>query len=253
MISVIIPTLNAGPMLARSLAALLDANMRGLIAEVIVSDGGSEDDTVLIAEEAGAKIVTGEKGRGSQLIRGAEAARGEWLLFLHADTELSAGWEDAAATHIKRAFDRKAAVFRLAFDDEGIKPKIVSFGANFRARVLRMPYGDQGLLISRRHYEGLGGYKPYPLFEDLDLVRRITKAGGRGALRILGAVARTSAERYVREGYAMRVLRNARLVAAFYLGVPPKELARRYHARTRKTSHPDGKAALDRPGQNPPQ
>ncbi|WP_370339306.1 TIGR04283 family arsenosugar biosynthesis glycosyltransferase [Parvularcula marina] len=253
MISVIIPTLNAAPGLGATLESLLEANRLGMIAEVIVSDGGSCDETAQIAEASGAKVLIGSKGRGAQLIRGAEAARGDWLLFLHADTELSPGWEEEAGRHMAGAFDRKAAVFRLGFAASGFKPRLVALGANLRSRIFRLPYGDQGLLISRRHYERLGGFADFPLFEDLDFVRRILREGGRSAVSLLPAVAMTSAERYEREGYLMRVLRNARLVLAYHAGVSPEELAERYNGRLRKKSRAHGKAALDGAGEDPPQ
>lgn len=255
MISIIIPTLNAGATLPATLASLLEANQRGLIREVIISDGGSDDLTRDIAEEAGARVVVGPKGRGQQLIRGAELARGKWLLFLHADTQLSPDWAGAAETHIEDAYDRKAAVFRLAFEAKGIKPRLVALGANLRTRLVRLPYGDQGLLISRQHYDRLGGYCNFPLFEDVELIRRLVKEGGRRALCPLEAVALTSPERYVQEGYVLRVLRNARLLSAFFAGTPTEELAERYDARRkrriRKASGSHGQAAPDGARQDP--
>ncbi|MEM9234015.1 MAG: hypothetical protein AAGA69_07220, partial [Pseudomonadota bacterium] len=112
-----------------------------------------------------------------------------------------------------------------------------------------------GLLISRHHYDRLGGYRPFPLFEDVDMVRRIMNEGGRKSLRLLDAVANTSPERYEHEGYFMRVMRNARLLSAFYAGVSPEELAERYDARrrVRKTSGAHGQAALDGARKDPPQ
>ncbi|MEM9989096.1 MAG: TIGR04283 family arsenosugar biosynthesis glycosyltransferase, partial [Pseudomonadota bacterium] len=167
MISVIIPTLNAASSLPRTLASLLDANQHGVIREVIISDGGSVDQTKEVAHHAGATLIEGPKGRGSQLARGAAAAKGEWLLFLHADTQLEKGWQDEAMAFCQASCRRRAAVFRLQFDEKGWRPFLVAMGANFRARFLRLPYGDQGLLISRAHYDHSGGFADMPLMEDV--------------------------------------------------------------------------------------
>ena len=228
-LSVVIPTLNAGAGLARTLASLGDANAGGLVREVVVSDGGSTDTTLAIADEAGCRVVTGAPGRGGQLARGAEAARGAWLLFLHADTALEPRWARDASALMERG---GAGVFRHAFRGEGARgrawPMTVSAGANLRTRMFRLPYGDQGLLIAKAHYARVGGYEAVPLFEDVGLVRRIVAEGGRGALTVMRARAVTSPERYDRDGYARRVWRNQLLVAAYLRGVPPARLAARY-------------------------
>lgn len=253
MISVIIPTLNAADSLPRTLVSLLVANQAGVIREVIVSDGGSADSTCVIAEEAGARVIRGQKGRGLQLQRGAAAARGEWLLFLHADTALSMDWHKEAERFIERAYDRRAAVFSLRFNAKGIRPWLVALGANLRAHILRLPYGDQGLLISRRHYDRLRGYKNYPLFEDVDLVRRIVQLGGRGALAVLPALAVTSAARYQSDGYFDRVWRNARCLRLYFSGVRPEEILEIYHGRpSSPASGLDGEAAPRRASEDPP-
>ena len=224
-LSVVIPTLNASAGLARTLASLGDANAGGLVREVVVSDGGSTDATLDIADEAGCRVVTGEAGRGGQLARGAEAARGAWLLFLHADTALEPWWATDASALMEGA---RAGVFRHAFRGEGAWPRLVSGGANLRTRMFRLPYGDQGLLISKAHYARVGGYEPVPLFEDVGLIRRIVREGGRGALTVMRSQAVTSPERYDRDGYARRVWRNQLLVAAYLRGVPHAQLAARY-------------------------
>ena len=225
-LSIVIPTLNASAGLARTLASLGDANAGGLVREVVVTDGGSADSTLDIADEAGCRVVTGAPGRGGQLARGADAARGAWLLFLHADTALEAGWAKDAGALIERG--AAAGVFRHAFRGAGGWPRAVSAGANLRTRIVRLPYGDQGLLIAKAHYARVGGYDAVPLFEDVGLARRIVAEGGRGALTVMRARAVTSPERYDRDGYARRVWRNQRLIAAYLRGVPEARLAERY-------------------------
>ncbi len=228
MISVIIPTLNAETSLAATLTALVPAAVEGLVSEVIVVDGGSSDRSVVIADQAGATVVRAPRGRGAQLRAGAATARGRWLLFLHADTVLDGNWERDASAFIERVEigqrPRAAAAFRFALDDLGFKPRLLEAIVALRCAVMRLPYGDQGLLISRAHYEALGGFKALPLMEDVDLVRRLR----REEMIILRTPAVTSAIRYRREGYVRRSLRNAACLTLFYLHIPPRVIARIY-------------------------
>lgn len=227
MISVVIPTWNAEARLAACLAALAPGAIAGLIKEVIVVDAGSADRTAAIAEAAGARLIVSEKGRGGQLAVGAGAARGDLLLFLHADTVLEEGWEEEA--RVAMDGDADAAVFTLAFDADKAGAALVAWGAMVRTRIFAAPYGDQGLLIRKSVYDALGGHHPLPLMEDVDLMRRFVKAVGRKRLRIFKSRAVTSAERYERDGYAARVLRNFLCVSLFRLGVPARTLVRIYH------------------------
>jgi rSAM/selenodomain-associated transferase 2 len=228
MISVIIPTLNAESSLAATLTALVPAVVDGVLREVIIVDGGSSDRTLRIAEASGAEIVKSERGRGRQLAIGAERARGSWLLFLHADTVLETGWEQEAAAFMERVEigqrPEAAAAFRLALDDLGFKPRLIEAGAALRCTLFRLPYGDQGLLIPRRLYNGVGGYKGLPIMEDVEFVRRL----GRPRTIILRSRALTSAIRYKRDGYALRVARNLSCLALYFLRVPPRTIARLY-------------------------
>ncbi len=229
MLSVIIPTLNAENGLAATLAALARARDHRLVGEVIVADGGSRDGTGEIARAHGAMVIEGARGRGAQLRAGARAACGDWLLFLHADTVPGPGWEAAVAGFIEGPTNQECAgVFRFALDDESRRARWLVRAVNWRTRVLGLPYGDQGLLIARRLYGEIGGFRPMPIMEDVDLVRRL----GRARIKVLEADAVTSAARYVRAGYARRVLRNLSCLGLYYLHVPPRVLLRLYQGRS---------------------
>jgi glycosyltransferase involved in cell wall biosynthesis len=175
MISVIVPTHNSEVELPRCFDSLIGATVHGLVREVIVTDGGSTDGTLAIADAAGAHVVTGVKGgRGAQLMQAAKSARGDWLLFLHPETALEASWEAEAESFLSRTTLERpyAASFRFGLDDFGSAARRAEIGAAMRCALLGMPRGNQGLLISKRHYQKLGGHRAVAL-EDVDLVRRI--------------------------------------------------------------------------------
>lgn len=223
-LSIIIPAYNAEGVLPLCLASLMPGLETGLIREVILVDGGSEDQTRRLAEGAGANVITApEKGRAAQLLQGAQEARGDWLLFLHVDTALSRDWAERAKSHIVERKD-KAAAFTLAYRSDHPMAKIVARRANWRARTLGLPYGDQGLLISRKLYDEVGGYPNAPFMEDLKIVRAI----GKTRLTILSAEARTDASKYDRDGWRKRSWRNAILVTRYFLGASPEKLAKSY-------------------------
>jgi rSAM/selenodomain-associated transferase 2 len=227
-ISVIIPTLNAETGLAAAMTALIPAVVDGLVRDVIVVDGGSSDRTINIAEASGATLVRSAAGRGQQLIAGAQIARGPWLLFLHADTVLDVGWERDAAVFIEQVEAGKrppaAAAFRFAMDDLGFWPRLVEWGVALRCVIFHLPYGDQGLLISQRLYNSLDGFRPMPLLEDVDLVGRL----GRSRMVVLRSRAITSAVRYRRDGYPLRICRNLWCRALYRLRVSPDVIEKIY-------------------------
>ena len=220
-LSVVIPTLNAAGVLGACLDRLAEA--RG--AQVIVVDGGSGDDTLGIGRAHGAMVVSAERGRGVQLHAGAARARGPWLLFLHADTRLQIGWSRPARAWMTGAAAAEGfAVFRFRLDSDDWRAGLLERLVDIRVRRLGLPYGDQGLLIHHDLLERVGGYAALPLMEDVDLVRRL----GHARLTRLDAYATTSADRWRRDGWVRRSLRNLTCLALFQLGVSAHRIARLY-------------------------
>jgi rSAM/selenodomain-associated transferase 2 len=224
-IAVVIPTLNAAAGLAATIASLALARNAGLVTEIVVADGGSTDGTPEIAAREGALTTIAPRGRGSQIAAGIERSSARWLLLLHADTRLAAGWERVVSDWIADpASGERAAYFRFRLDDDAPAARRLACAVAWRSRRLGLPYGDQGLLIHRAFLAAIGGMRPMPLMEDVELVRRI----GRRRLDALHADAVTSAARWRREGYLRRSARNLACLSLYFLGVSPATLRRLY-------------------------
>ncbi len=218
-ISVIIPTLNAAAGLPGCFASLMDGLDADMIREVVVVDAGSSDATLTIADGWGADIITvAAPSRGAQLRAGADAARGDYLLFLHADTQLSPGWPLALGDPLPPG----PACFRLAFRSRHPMAAVTAAWANLRTRLFGLPYGDQGLLVSRRDYAAAGGFPNQPLMEDVALARALPP------ITLLAATARTGADRYERDGWLRRGTKNLTLLTRYLLGADPAALVKRY-------------------------
>ena len=227
MLTVIIPNLNQADRL-RALFGQLSETDKAADVKIILSDGGSKDESLDVAIQAGARIVMGCCGRGHQLRRGVRLADSEWLLFLHADSELGDAWLTQVKKFIQR-HPKKAGYFDMRFKATGVAPRFCEFSVGLRSFFLGLPYGDQGLLISRAHYEEVGGYSPLPLFEDVDLIRKI----GRGGLKAVKCPLWTDASKYERDGYFRRGWRNIKLARRYYKGADPAELSRIYNEEMR--------------------
>lgn len=195
--------MNAADTLPDCLACLAGAG------EIIVVDGGSTDATLIIARALGAKTITAPRGRGAQLRAGAALAESPYVLLLHADTRLSADWAASLDPLC-------AGYFTLHFASTQRAARILEHTVAWRCRLFALPYGDQGLLISRLLLDSIGGVPDLPLMEDVALARRL----GRKHLRASPAIALTSAARYERAGFLPRVLRNALCLTLYYLNVP---------------------------------
>jgi rSAM/selenodomain-associated transferase 2 len=222
-ISVVIPTLNEQSRLERALACTAEPGV-----ERIVVDGGSTDGTVEAARFLKAEqVLRAPAGRAQQMDAGFRASRGAAVVFLHADTRLEPGWRTA----IERALADPATAggaFRLRFDESGFGMRVIELGAALRARLGGLPYGDQALFVRREVLERAGGMAPVPIFEDLDLVRLIKRAG---RLALLPAPAWTSARRYSRNGVLRQWLRNQGALAGYFLRLPRARIAAWYRRR----------------------
>ena len=212
MISVIVPVLNAEATLAGSLASV-----EGEGLEVIVVDGGSSDGSREIARSAGARVIGSARGRAVQMNAGVESARGEWLVFLHADTVLSPGWAEEV-----RGLEKGLGAFRFRLDGRGLGLRLLEWGVALRCAVLRLPYGDQALCCRRAEFPG---FPEIPIMEDVELVRRLRP------LRMLRGTATTSARRWREEGVLRRSWRNLRTMWRYRRGASPDELAAFYRDR----------------------
>ncbi len=217
-VGVVIPALDEEASLVRGLAPILDAADR-----VVVSDGGSRDGTVEVARRAGATVVESAPGRGIQLNRGAAELDTDILLFLHADTRLPEGGLDSVRQAIRDGC--VGGGFLVRFDSRRRSLALGSRLVNLRSRVGRIPLGDQAQFVRRDVFERLGGFRDWPILEDLEFIRRLA---AEGELAILGPPVSTSARRFHQRGVTRTVVTNWAIWALWALGVSPNRLARWY-------------------------
>ena len=220
-ISVIIPALNE----EATLKACLESAQRLNPLEVIVVDGGSTDRTGEIAQDAGAIVVKSQKGRGIQMNKGASLAKGEILLFLHADTSVPEAGMSFSAESLNGYI---GGFFKLKFGDNSISTRLVELFANMRAKIFSLPYGDQAIFMKRDIFEKIGGFREYPFLEDIDLAMRLRKYG---KLKYIPLEVIASSRR-LRKGYPLSPifvsLRNVVIALLFILGMSPYRLVRFY-------------------------
>jgi rSAM/selenodomain-associated transferase 2 len=191
--------------------------------EIIVVDGDADGRLdPLVAAHGAARLQRSDAGRGRQMNAGARDANGEWLLFLHADSTLPGGWLAAIAGLESEVI---GGWFQFALDDRAWQARVVERLTAWRVSWLGLPYGDQGVFVRRRVFDQLGGFREWPLMEDVDFVRRLVRAGRVTSLPLRLA---TSSRRWRRDGWFRRSWKNLALVALFFLGVPPARLARWY-------------------------
>jgi rSAM/selenodomain-associated transferase 2 len=220
-LSVIIPVLNESQVLSQTLEALL---AHAGSPEIIVVDGCSTDNSAETARKYTSRVLLCPRGRGIQQDTGARQAQGDVLLFLHGDTRLPFGFEE----HIRQALCDPKVVFGafvLAIDPPSPILKLISLTANLRSMVLKMPYGDQALFMRRSAYLRAGGFRLWPVMEDVDLVRRLH---GIGDFKLIREPVHTSARRWEKETPVRTTLRNWSLMIRYFLGASPQTLVRHY-------------------------
>ncbi len=227
LLSVVIPTLNEAGQLETTLKPILLHQD----CEVIIADGGSTDGTVDLARKLGCRVIRANRGRGRQMNAGAALARGEDLLFLHADTQLPTNFR----AEIRTILDSEAiaGAFRLEIDQPGWGLRCVEWGTNLRAKFCQLPYGDQGLFLRSDDFLRLGGFKNWPLMEDFELCRRLRQ---QGRIHIASTTIQTSARRWKKLGICRTTLVNQLCIAGFRLGIPPERLASWYSAQCGRSS-----------------
>jgi rSAM/selenodomain-associated transferase 2/rSAM/selenodomain-associated transferase 1 len=251
-LAVIIPTLDEEEFLPRLLSDLGDLPQP---SRVVVVDGGSADRTPEVAAGAGATVLHTPPGRARQLNAGAASVSSPWLLFLHADSRLPPGTRTALGRWLEKPSLEGAAHFRFRLDARGPGWTFIEWGQRLRERLTGLVYGDQGLLISRRRWEAMGGIPEIPVMEDVETVRRLRRNGG---LDRIDAPLVTSRRRYEEVGVVRGLVRNASLITLYRLGVSADRLARWYPPRRGKKSASISEprrdpAVREAPGSGPPE
>lgn len=223
MISVVVPTFNEEGVVGRCIGAV---KAEKADCEIIVADGGSSDNT--LGDVEGLRdvlVVRSGKGRGLQLNAGAQAARGDVLLFLHADTVLEEGWSrDLLSACSEDGVAGGAFTFKI--DVSGFQYRLIEFWVKLRCRMFSLPYGDQGIFVKKEIFEKLNGYRDIPLMEDVDIVERMKKFG---SIVILRKNAYSNARKWVTEGWFRTSVRNQILMLMYRMGVAPHYLAKIYY------------------------
>jgi rSAM/selenodomain-associated transferase 2 len=223
-LAIVIPTLDEEPSLRRSLSSALDA-----ADEVVISDGGSTDGTLEVARARGVRIISGPPGRGGQLNRGAAAALeggADVLLFLHADTTLP----EEAGRAVRDALAEGAAggAFLVRFDVDSPEMRLGGWLVNHRTRLTRLPLGDQAQFVTAQAFRELGGYRDWPILEDVDFARRLKRRYGRKRLAMIESPVTTAARRFAEQGSFRTVATNWLIWLLYLLGVSPHRLAGLY-------------------------
>ncbi|MBD2434923.1 MULTISPECIES: TIGR04283 family arsenosugar biosynthesis glycosyltransferase [Fischerella] len=215
-ISIIIPTLNE----AKNIKAALASTQPSTHVEIIVVDGGSQDETVTIAESFGVKVILAATGRAKQMNVGAAIANGEILLFLHADTCLPLGFD----VMVREALAQPGVVagaFALRIGAELPSLRVVEWGVNVRSRFLQMPYGDQAIFLTRKIFNHVGGFPELPIMEDFEIMRRLRSLG---KITIIPVPIITSARRWLKKGIWQTTLMNQIVIIAYFLGISPQRI-----------------------------
>ena len=219
MISVIIPVLNEAKILDQSLSRLTP-HLKD--HELIIVDGGSTDETPLIAKRYG-QVISSERGRARQSNAGAAAARGDILLFLHADVWLDSGAIEGVETATSAGY--VGGAFKQRIEGEHPLYRLIEGVANFRAKRLRIFYGDGGIFVRRTYFDQIGGFPDIPIMEEVRFSRQLCQ---HGAVTLVEPGIHISARRWQKNGILRTTLTNWLITLLYLLGVSPNRLAKLY-------------------------
>lgn len=219
-ISIIIPTFNE----AKNITQAIASTQYGTNVEVIVVDGGSQDNTVELAQCLGVKVLFAPKSRAIQMNLGLKAATGEILLFLHADTRLPAQFDTLVRDTLAQT-DIIAGAFALQIDAALWSLRLIEIGVNWRSRALQMPYGDQAIFLKSTVFHKIGSFPELPMMEDFELMRRLKSCG---RIAIIPVPVLTSARRWLQKGVINTTLMNQTAIIAYLSGVSPEKIKRWY-------------------------
>jgi rSAM/selenodomain-associated transferase 2 len=225
-ISIIIPVLNE----SANLHLAIESTQPSDNIEVIVVDGGSIDDTCQVAVELGVQVITSPAGRSRQMNLGAAAATGDILLFLHGDSRLPLGFDRLIRQTMSVNQPPIAGAFRLGIEAPQASLRWVERGVNWRSQVCQVPYGDQGIFLSAKVFNEIGGFPDLPIMEDFELMRRLRK---RGKISIVSQPIITSARRWLQKGILKTTLINQLMVLGYLVGISPTRLVELYRRKKR--------------------
>jgi rSAM/selenodomain-associated transferase 2 len=226
-ISIIIPVLNE----ASNIFGAIACTQPSTNIEVIVVDGGSQDDSDKIASDFNVTIISSLPGRAVQMNKGAKLAKGDILLFLHADTRLPIGFDVMIRTALQKT-GTVAGAFALRIDAEVASLRLVEWGVNMRSRFWQMPYGDQAIFLTKETFNKIGNFPELPFMEDFEIMRRLKRIG---RITIIPVPVITSARRWLQKGICKTTLINQIVIIAYLLGVPPQRIVHWYrHQKFRK-------------------
>ncbi|ADQ15469.1 TIGR04283 family arsenosugar biosynthesis glycosyltransferase [Halanaerobium hydrogeniformans] len=221
-LSVIIPVLNEEYNIVRIIDYIEKENVK---AEIIVSDGDSEDLTVEKAKAKGAKVVVGNAGRGQQLNRGAQLATAPLLLFLHADSRLEKSALESLVKNMTKKEDKIGGCFKLKIESEHPLLKFISWSSNLRAKYLNLIFGDQGIFIRKKAFQEIGGFPEIELMEDWEFSKKMAAYGD---LEFLEDKIYTSARRWEKNGVLKTFFLMHKIKILYILGVKPRKLKKIY-------------------------
>ena len=228
--SIVIPVLHEADRINTVIDHILQLSPNG-VCEIIVVDADPDGATINAIRSDNVITTVSERGRAKQMNAGAVMARGEMIVFLHADTKLPAGAFEQIEEVLQNG-QYVAGAFDLAIDSTNFLVRFIAAVARIRSRLTRIPYGDQAIFMRKEYFEKIGRFREIPLMEDIDLMRRIKRR--RDKICILPEQVTTSARRWQTEGIGYTTIRNNLLITLFCLGVSPDRLARFYRSGYRK-------------------